>query len=117
MNDTDRLVVTMAEQCRILIEASEDVRSELPEVLQPKHLLWMSDRIVKHAQDWRRSKLHRWIGFIQCGMLANGILDFEGAKAMFDTAKKSHAADSSYDDLNDFLDPENAYLFDIGGEG
>ena len=117
MNDTDLLMIAMAKQCRTIIEASEDTRPDLPQTLRPRHLLWMTDCVTEHAEDWPGSRLHRWIGFIQCGMLANGILDFDAAKAMFDAAKKTHSESCPDDDLIDHLDPENAFTFDIGGEG
>src|SRR5580704_1825023 len=35
----------------------------------------MCKRIVKHAEDWPAIKLHRGLGFIQAGMIANLMLD------------------------------------------
>ncbi len=118
MENADRLVVAMAEQCRRLIQQWDKPAPDLPEALQPKHLLWMCDQIEKHAEDGSTTKLHRWIGFVQAGMLANQILDLAGLKAMFDQAKAEDAdrcEDS--DDLTDHLDPTSSFEFDIGGEG
>jgi hypothetical protein len=47
----------------------------------------MCDRIEKHAADWPDTKLHRWIGFVQCAMMANGILDLASTKKMFDSVR------------------------------
>ena len=73
------------------------------------------DNIEKHAEDWPATKLHRWIGFVQCAMMANGILDLDGAKAMFDEAQVAHGEIS--EDLFDHLDATSAFEVDIGGEG
>lgn len=117
MNDSALLIIAMAEQCRGTIAGSLDSSPELPQALHPRHLLWMAERIVEHAEDWSEARLHRWIGFIQCGMMANGILDFDAAKAMFDAAKNAYDASLIDDDLIDHLNPESSYLLDIGGEG
>ena len=77
----------MAEQCRRLIQQSDESAPSLPKALQPKHLLWMCDQIEKHAEGGPATKLHRWIGFVQAAMLANRMLDLDGLKAMFDQAQ------------------------------
>lgn len=117
MNDSSLLVVAMAEQCRDRIAAAIDSAPDLPQALHPRHLSWMCDQVIQHAGSGKEARLHRWIGFIQCGMMANRIIDFEGAKSMFDAAKNAHDGIEADDDLIDHLDPENAYGLDIGGEG
>jgi hypothetical protein len=82
MDNAGLLVVAMAQRCRELMEQSIAGTVVLPPALHPNHLLWMCEHIEKHAEDWPTTKLHRWIGFVQCGMMANQILDFDGAKAM-----------------------------------
>ncbi len=117
MNDSAPLITAMAEQCRARIHDSADLKPDLPQVLHPRHLLWMSERIIQNAEGWPDVRLHRWIGFIQCGMLANGIIDFEGAKALFDTVKNAYPGSRPDDDLVDHIDPDNSFGLDIGGEG
>jgi hypothetical protein len=75
----------------------------------------MCDKIEEHAEDGPATKLHRWIGFVQCAMLAHRMLDLDGAKAMFDEAKVAHGETS--EDLLDHLDPTSSFELDIGGEG
>ena len=116
MNDSTPLITAMAEQCRNRITDYGEASRELPPSLRLPHLLWMSERIIEHAGHWAEARLQRWIGFIQCGMIANGILDVEAAKTMFDTAKNAYAGSVPDDDLVDHLDPGNAFRFEIGGE-
>ena len=114
MDNANLLVVAMAEQCRGLIREWDTPDLGLPKVLQPKHLLWMCEQIEEHAEERPATKLHRWIGFVQGAMLANRMLDLDGAKAMFDKAKVAHGEIS--EDLLDHLDPTNSFEVDIGGE-
>ena len=116
MDQDSRLINAMAEQCRTLIQSSPQDVPELPAPLQRKHLLWMCNQIEHHAAEWRIPKLHRWIGFIQAGMLANGMLDLESAKSMFTEAKKKFRVEID-EDLLDHLDPSNSFEFDLGGQG
>jgi hypothetical protein len=109
------MIIAMAEQCRSLIQKSEAPDPGLPKALQPKHLLWMCDQIEKHAEDGPPTRLHRWIGFVQCAMMAHRILDLDEAKAMFDKAKTAHGECS--ENLMDHLDPSSSFEFDIGGQG
>jgi hypothetical protein len=114
MDNPRLLIVAMAEQCRSKILGSSSPDVNLPAALQPKHLLWMCDCIDRHAEDGPLTKLHRWIGFVQCAMLAQGMLDLDGLKAMFDNAKIAHGYTG--EDLVDHLDPLNSYEVEIGGE-
>lgn len=116
MDKSKLLVVAMSEQCIALILKSQSSEIELPEVLQPPHLLWMCDQIANNAEDWPDPKLHRWLGFIQSGMLANQMLTFEELKVMFKEAKNSYGAKGDDQDLIDHLDPHNSFRMDIGGE-
>jgi hypothetical protein len=116
MDKASLLVAAMAEHCTDRIqnlEPSLDV--DLPKPLQPQHLHWMCTRIVKHVEDWPPAKLHRWIGFIQCAMIANRMLSLEEAKTMFDGLKIAYG--DSAEDLLDHLDPDSSFEVDIGGEG
>jgi hypothetical protein len=114
MDNASLLVIAMAEQCKSLILKSDSPDLSLPKALQPKHLLWMCKQIEEHAEEGPATKLHRWIGFVQCAMMAHRMLDFKGAKAMFDKAKVAHG--ETGEDLLDHLDPENSFKFEIGGE-
>jgi hypothetical protein len=115
MVTASRLIKAMAEECRGLILEWNKFDLDLPESLQPRHLERMCDRIEKHAKDWSAVKLHRWIGFVQCAMMANRILDLDGIKAMFDKVKNAYG--ETGEELLDHLDPEDSFELDIGGEG
>lgn len=117
MNNASLLVVAMAEQCRALIKESMKSTPGLPQALHPKHLLWMCNQIEEHAEDGPAIRLHRWLGFVQCGMMANGMLDFEAAKSMFNEAKNAYGSSGDDDDLIDHLDPNSSFELDIGGQG
>ncbi len=117
MQDPSASIAAMAEKCRSFIEAHKLTRKDLPPALMPKHLLWMCDRIEKHAADWPDSKLHRWIGFVQCAMMSNGILDLPGTKTMFDSIKNEYLTTSEDQDLTDHLDPNSSFDMEVGGQG
>lgn len=110
-------IVAMADKCRSLIEGCSVTQRDLPLQLLPSHLVWMCDRIEKHATDWPHTKLHRWIGFVQCAMMANGILDLPGIKEMFDSVKNAYLETSEDQDLTDHLDPDSSFDIDVGGQG
>ena len=113
-----RLIITaMAAKCRGVLQDSESAESGLPEALHRRHLLWMCDRIEQHAEDWPESKLHRWIGFVQGGLLANQVLDLDEAKSMFNEVKDAYGGSSEDQDLTDHLDPGSSFRMDVGGEG
>ena len=116
MENTNLLIVAMAEQCRALTKESISNDAELPQALHRNHLLWMCECIEKYAEEWPVTKQHRWIGFIQAGMLANRMLDFDTVKSMFDKAKNAYGAGGADDDLLDHLDPTSDFELDIGGE-
>src|SRR5689334_22786311 len=111
------LIVAMAEKCRSMIQAAPSGTCELPKPLRPPHLIWMCDRIEREADNWPETKLHRWIGFIQSAMLANGIVDLPGAKAMFDSAKTAYRQTSADPDLTDHLNPDSSFELEVGGQG
>lgn len=118
MDNAGRLVVAMAERCRSVIKDWAKYDPDLPEAFQQSHLLWMCDKIEKHAEVGPATKLHRWIGFVQGAMLANRMLDLVELKAMFDDAKRTHKEASEHiEDLLDHLDPTNSFELDIGGQG
>jgi hypothetical protein len=109
------LTIAMIERCREMILEHEDLGRELPEPLRSRHLVAMCDRLTEHVDDWTAVKLSRWIGFLQCAMIANRMIDLEGAKEMFDQAKNAFGESSR--DVLDHLDPDQAFEFEIGGEG
>jgi hypothetical protein len=117
MQDRSVLIAAMAEKCRALIEASDIAGADLPEPLRSKHILWMCDQIEQHADDWPDTKLHRWIGFVQCAMMANRILDLDGTKAMFDPVKNAYRETCEDQDLTDHLNPNSPFEIDMGGQG
>ena len=118
MDQADLLVVAMAERClNIIQEKPEDVRFGLPESLRPNHLRWMCKEIVEHAEDWPAIKSHRWIGFVQAGMIANYMLDLDVAKAMFNKLHEKYGAIANDQDLLDHLDPTTSFEMETGGEG
>ena len=106
----------MAEECRQLIEQSDASACELPEPLTTEHLSWMLKQISLHAEDWPVTKLHRWIGFVQCGMVAHGMLGFGTAKAMFKKVQEACGVSDEDQDLIDHLDPEHSFRLELGGE-
>lgn len=48
-------------------------------------------------------------------MIANRMIDLDGAKRMFDEAKNAFGENSQ--DLTDHLDSGDSFEFEIGGEG
>jgi hypothetical protein len=118
MDQGNLLMVAMAERCLSIIQnKTEDVRFALPDSLRPKHLRRMCNLIVEHAEDWPDTKLHRWIGFVQAGMIANLMLDLDGAKAMFNKVKEEFGSIAKDQDLVDHLDPTTSFEMEMGGQG
>jgi hypothetical protein len=117
MDQGNLLIVAMVEKCREVIARSPSTTADLPLALRPKHLLWMCKRIEEHAETWPATKMHRWIGFGQGGMIANRILRLDEAKLMFDVAKNSFGAPRDDQDLLDHLDADTAFELEIGGQG
>ena len=115
MDNASLLVVAMADQCRSQIQDFNGPFRPLPSPLHVKHLKWMCDEIEQHAEDWPATKLHRWIGFLQCAMIAHHMLELDEARAMFDRAKVAHG--DIGEDLVDHLDSTSSFQVDIGGEG
>lgn len=115
MSKSNLLIAAMAEQCRDMILEWDKPGLDLPPSLQPDHLQRMCDEIVQHARHWPATKLHRWIGFVQGAMIANRIIDLNGAKAMFDKAKNAYG--DVGENLVDHLNPDNPFELDIGGQG
>ena len=116
MSDALRIVTAMAGECRELIRQRAVPASDLPETLSVDHLSWMLDQICFHAEDWSATKLHLWLGFVQSGMIANGILDSTIVREMFGQIRAACSVDDVDQDLIDHLDPENSFSLDIGGE-
>jgi hypothetical protein len=117
MNNAGPAIAAMAEKCRTLIQKSMVASKDVPQALRPQHLLWMCDKIEQHAEQWPDTKLHRWIGFVQCAMIANRMLDLKGAKAMFDSVKDAFRSTADDQDLTDHLDPTSSFEMELGGQG
>lgn len=118
MDQNRPLVAVMAADCRQVILQHQHHVPELPGALQPPHLLWMCGQIEEHAAQGASTRLHRWIGFIQAGMLANRMLQLEEIKTMFDEVKRQrHQSIEDNESLVDHLDPTSSFEFDIGGQG
>jgi len=117
MEDARQMIAEMAAACREAIRGSNQEENRLPNALHPKHLLWMCAQIRRHAQSSPVTKLHRWIGFVQAGILANQMLDLDQIRGMFDAVKRSHGVASDDQNLIDHLDVDNAFKLDLGGQG
>jgi hypothetical protein len=115
MDQSSLLVIAMAEECNRIIQQWHEENSDLPESIRRKHLERMCERIEKHSEDWPATRLHRWIGYIQCALIANRVIDLAEAKRMFDRAKIAYPEADV--DLLDHLDPNSSFEFDIGGLG
>ena len=109
------LIAAMIERCREMILKHGEADFDLPEPLRAKRLIAMCDRLTEHVDDWPAVKLHRWIGFIQGAMIANRMIDLEGAKEMFERAKNAFGEPNQ--DMLDHLDPNEDFELDIGGQG
>ena len=116
MDDQTLIIAALAKECCDLLRAQQPSNSTLPTTLQPEYLLWMSKQISSHADDWPLTKLHRWIGYVQCGMVGNRMLDFDGAKAMFNKVRDAFNGIDIDHNLIDHLDPENPFRLETGGE-
>jgi hypothetical protein len=115
MTNDNLLMVAMSEHCRDLLLKSGTGNRQLPKCLQHEHLLWMCKKIEQRAAEWPTTKLHRWLGYLQAAIIAHGILDLNGVKAMFDAAKVAHP--STDQDMTDHLNTEEVFVVDLGGEG
>ena len=117
MDNKDLRIVAMAEKCRSILLKANRIGAQLPPSLHRDHLLWMCDKIERQAEDWPDTRLHRWIGFVQAALIANGLLELSTAKQMFDNVKIAHADSFADGDLVDHLDPNHSFDLEIGGEG
>jgi len=115
MQQHELMMVAMAEKCGQLLQESQTTNATLATVLQPAHLQWMCGQLQKHAEHWPQAKQHRWLGYIQAGLVAHGIIDLPKVKSMFDDAKVAYS--DACGDWLEHLDHESAYKVDIGGQG
>lgn len=111
------LIVEMALQCLKTLRTSDEEVFKLPLPLHPKHLIWMCEQVADHAEHSSLTKLHRWLGFIQAGLLANGMLTLDDITHMFDEVKARHADYRQDEDLADHLNLENSFEIELGGQG
>jgi hypothetical protein len=118
MDQSNLLVLAMAERClEILNRKPADDRFALQAPLRPEHLRWMCKTLTEHAEDWPATKSHRWLGFVQAGLIANLVLDLDGAKRMFGAIKETYGPATKDQDLLDHLNPSASFEMDIGGQG
>ena len=117
MNDNRSLAKAMAYECQAVLRAWHESDPALPRPLQPEHLLWMCKEICRHAKHWPLAKLHRWIGFVQAGLLANQILTLDQITRIFDESQAAHGAPTEDYDLIDHLNPAEALAIELGGPG
>ncbi len=116
MDDAFQSVTALADECQEFIRRNASPGADPPELIDINHLSWMLDQICLHAQDWPPTKLYLWIGFVQCGLIANGLLKPKTARAMFGQSWTGYSVDSIDQDLIDHLDHESSFSLDIGGE-
>jgi hypothetical protein len=76
----------------------------------------MCKTIIEHAEDWPDSKSHRWIGYVQAGMIANLMIDVRTARTMFNKLREQFGALSNDQDLLDHLDSNTAFEIETGGQ-
>ena len=50
-------------------------------------------------------------------MIANLMLDLDGAKVMFNKIKEEYGSIAKDQDLIDHLDPQSSFKMDLGGQG
>lgn len=118
MSETLLPPVQMARKCQDLLQKHGGPCLPVPPSLNPLHLKRMCEQIESLVNAGKVKKAHRWIGFIQAGLLALGILDLTGLQEMFDDLKLDVAdRDSDLENLLDHLDPDSAFEFELGGEG
>jgi hypothetical protein len=117
MDQRGLLITAMVDECRQAIQTASQNPCDLPRALGPQHLLWMCDRIEEQAESWPRTKLHRWLGYVQGGLIANRMLRLDQIKKMFDLAKNAYGPSGDDEDLVDHLDAQTAFEMEIGGEG
>lgn len=98
MTGDRELIVDMAQKCLHTMRHSDKEVGQLPQPLHPKHLVWMCEQVVENAEHSSLTKLHRWLGFIQAGLLANRMLTLEHLKHMFDEVKSRHNYDAHDED-------------------
>jgi hypothetical protein len=92
MQDT-HLMTEMIEKCRrVILDQDEHALEHQPRPLRKTHLIRMCDRMIDHVDDWPAVKLNRWIGFIQCALIANRSLDLEEAKQISTRTTRSSSS-------------------------
>lgn len=57
--------------------ANEDFH-KLPRLAQLEHVYWMCDEVLKlENRHWSIDKKSRWLGFVQCVLIMNGLTTIE----------------------------------------
>ena len=115
MSNQSLLLQEMLDQCRLQVRRLPSAEIDTPVPFRRAHLCWMCDQLDAHLESWPETRLHRWIGFIQAALLANGVIDLEGLKSMFDHAKIAYG--KMGEELFDHLNPDSTFELDIGGQG
>jgi hypothetical protein len=105
----------MAEQYGEMMSAWDEPALNPPRSLQLRHLEWMCAEVAARVGSWPKTRLHRWLGFIQAGMIAHGLVLPEGQTSMLDEADRAHPDIDQ--DLLDHLNADECFELDIGGEG
>jgi hypothetical protein len=108
-------MLAMIEECQDMIHKDMRPSDAFPAPLRKEHLLWMCDQLFDHVDGWTAAKMNRWVGFVQCALIANGTINLTQAKAMFEGAKNAFGEPDQ--DLLDHLDPANNFEMEFGGEG
>lgn len=82
-------------QCREIISRSQRLDCPVINTLHPVLLLWMCDLLEKNANAWPDMKMQRWIGFVQCGMYANDMIDFDDVLEMCEQPEFATLSDTA----------------------
>ena len=77
----------------------------------------MCETICECIDEWPLAKLHRWLGYLQAGLIANGIVDEVRARRVSVELHSDLGTVVEDSDLADHLDPAHPFCMDIGGEG
>ena len=67
--------------------------NSLQEALRPSYLMWMCETVIAKKDEWVATRLHRWIGYIQAGLLLSGITGLEHEKDRVRDLKKEFPED------------------------
>jgi hypothetical protein len=109
----DRLAIRLNQYVETFGE--EHCEKDFDKYTSPLWLLWMCERIGKHYEDWPVTKLHRWVGYIQGVMVANGMSSVDLEKQTVQDARIWFPEEIDQE-LDDHNNPDIKFRLDIGGE-